>query len=163
MNMKHINYIILSAVLTLCAACGQSSSIQSEVQTNDSIIAIREQGSFLIGGTVKTAQGTYDTNQPLEENGQTLHGDHAYVSYQIPANTRRYPLVFLHGAGQSAKTWDSTPDGREGFATLFLRRGFSTYLIDQPRRGRAGRSTVDENIKATPDDQFWLENFRLGI
>lgn len=87
MNMKHINYIILSAVLTLCAACGQSSSIQSEVQTNDSIIAIREQGSFLIGGTVKTAQGTYDTNQPLEENGQTLHGDHAYVSYQIPANT----------------------------------------------------------------------------
>ena len=163
MNMKHINYIILSAVLTLCAACGQSSSIQSEVQTNDSIIAIREQGSFLIGGTVKTAQGTYDTNQPLKEDGQTLHGDHAYVSYQIPANTRKYPLVFLHGAGQSAKTWESTPDGREGFATLFLRRGFSTYLIDQPRRGRAGRSTVDENIKATPDDQFWFENFRMGI
>ena len=163
MNMKHINYIILSAVLTLCAACGQSSSIQSEVQTNDSIIAIREQGSFLIGGTVKAAQGTYDTNQPLKEDGQTLHGDHAYVSYQIPANTRKYPLVFLHGAGQSAKTWESTPDGREGFATLFLRRGFSTYLIDQPRRGRAGRSTVDENIKATPDDQFWFENFRMGI
>ena len=163
MNMKHINYIILSAVLTLCAACGQSSTIQSEVQTNDSIIAIREQGSFLIGGTVKTAQGTYDTNQPLKEDGQTLHGDHAYVSYQIPANTRKYPLVFLHGAGQSAKTWESTPDGREGFATLFLRRDFSTYLIDQPRRGRAGRSTVDENIKATPDDQFWFENFRMGI
>lgn len=38
MNMKHINYIILSAVLTLCAACGQSSTIQSEVQTNDSIL-----------------------------------------------------------------------------------------------------------------------------
>ena len=100
---------------------------------------------------------------PLRADGQTLHGDHAYVSYQIPADARRIPLVFLHGAGQSAKTWESTPDGREGFATLFLRRGFSTYLIDQPRRGRAGRSTADETVKATLDDQFWFENFRMGV
>ncbi len=70
---------------------------------NDSILAIREQGSFLIGGSVKTQPGTYDTHQPLKADGQTLHGDHAYVSYQIPANARKNPLVFLHGAGQSAK------------------------------------------------------------
>ena len=72
-------------------------------------------------------------------------------------------FIFLHGAGQSAKTWESTPDGREGFSTIFLRRHFSTYLIDQPRRGRAGRSTVSEQIAAVPDDQFWFENFRMGI
>ena len=130
---------------------------------NDSILAIREQGSFLIGGSIKTQPGTYDTHQPLKPDGQTLHGDHAYVSYQIPVKARKNPFVFLHGAGQSAKTWETTPDGREGFSTLFLRRGFSTYLIDQPRRGRAGRSTVDETIKATTDDQFWFENFRMGV
>ena len=28
---------------------------------------------------------------------------------------------------------------------------------------RAGRSTVDETIKATTDDQFWFENFRMGV
>ena len=163
--MKHINYIIVSALLALCASCGQPPSQGQGGRTigNDSILAIREQGSFLIGGTIKTAQGTYDTHQPLKPDGQALHGDHAYVSYQIPANARKNPIVFLHGAGQSAKTWESTPDGREGFSTLFLRRGFSTYLIDQPRRGRAGRSTVDEAVKATPDDQFWFENFRMGV
>lgn len=113
MNMKRINYIILSALLTLCASCGQSPSQQGEAQKNDSLLAIREQGSFLIGGTVKAAQGTYDTHQPLKTDGQTLHGDHAYVSYQIPADARKNPLVFLHGAGQSAKTWESTPtDGK---------------------------------------------------
>lgn len=85
---------------------------------NDSILAIREQGSFLIGGSIKTQPGTYDTHQPLKLDGQTLHGDHAYVSYQIPVDARKNPLVFLHGAGQSAKTWKSTPDGREGFSTL---------------------------------------------
>lgn len=119
---------------------------------NDSILTICKQGSFLIGGSVKTQPGTYNTNQPLKADGQTLHGDHAYVSYQIPVNARKNPLVFLHGAGQSAKTWESTPDGREGFSTLFLRRKFSIYLIDQPRRGRAGRSMVDEAVKATTDD-----------
>lgn len=161
--MKRYNYLILSALLALCAGCGGQSSQTQEGMSNDSILAIREQGSFLIGGSVKTQPGTYDTHHPLKPDGQTLHGDHAYVSYQIPVNTRKYPFVFLHGAGQSAKTWESTPDGREGFSTVFLRRGFSTYLIDQPRRGRAGRSTVDETIKATSDDQFWFENFRMGV
>ena len=41
-----------------------------------------------------------------------------------------------HGAGQSRKTWETTPDGREGFQNIFLRRGFATYLIDQPRAWR---------------------------
>lgn len=161
--MKRLNYLILSVLLALCAGCGGGSLQAQKEVTNDSILAIRKQGSFLIGGSIKTQPGTYDTRQPLKADGQTLHGDHAYVSYQIPVDARKNPLVFLHGAGQSAKTWESTPDGREGFSTIFLRRGFSIYLIDQPRRGRAGRSTMAEIIKATTDDQFWFENFRMGV
>ena len=80
--------------------------------------------------------------------GQTFHGDHAYVFYQVPVNARTLPLVMWHGFGQFSKTWETTPDGREGFQTLFLRRGFPVYLIDQPRRGRAGRSTVPTTISA---------------
>jgi hypothetical protein len=45
----------------------------------------------------------------------------------VPANGRRLPLVFWHGHGQSAKTWETTPDGREGFQTIFLRRRFPVY------------------------------------
>ena len=160
---KRIHCIFLLTLLALCAGCGGARpGAPGEVAAN-SILAIREQGSFMVGGSVKTEPGTYNTHQPLKADGQTLHGDHAYVSYQIPVGARKNPLVFLHGAGQSAKTWESTPDGREGFSTLFLRRDFGVYLIDQPRRGRAGRSTVDETIKATADDQFWFENFRMGI
>jgi len=44
-----------------------------------------------------------------------------------------------HGGGQFSKTWESTPDGRDGYQNIFLQRGFSTYIIDEPRRGRAGR------------------------
>jgi pimeloyl-ACP methyl ester carboxylesterase len=126
------------------------------------LLMIEEQGSFAVGGTVITNPGTFNPQKPSPA-GQTLHGDHAYVFYQIPAQRRKHPLVFLHGTGQFSKTWETTPDGREGFQTIFLRRRFPVYLIDQPRRGNAGRSTVSATINATPDEQGWFGTFRLGI
>jgi len=124
-------------------------------------LTIQAQGSFAVGGKVITNPGTFNPKQPKAE-GQTLHGDHAYVSYQVPANPQKLPLVFLHGAGQFSKTWGTTPDGREGFQNLMLRRHFPVYLVDQPRRGGAARSTAPTNIAATPDEQFWFGLFRLG-
>jgi len=123
---------------------------------------IRKQGSFAIGGSIIRHPGRFDPGK-ITPDGQTLHGDHAYVQYQIPENARRFPLVFLHGAGQFSACWGSTPDGREGFRSIFLRRGFPVYLVDQPRRGGAGRCTLPSAIPATPDDQYWYNLFRLGV
>ena len=129
---------------------------------NSRPLVIAEQGTFAAGGTVVPAQETYNPLKPVPA-GQTLHGDHADVLYQIPENARKYPLVFLHGAGQSRRTWQTTPDGREGFQNIFLRRGFGVYLVDQPRRGDAGRSTIPGEIPAAPDEQFWFGQFRIGL
>ena len=115
-------------------------------------MTVAEQGSFAVGGTVLS-----------DSNGNTFRGDHAYVFYQVPPNARKYPLVFAHGVGQFSKTWESTPDGREGFQNLFLRRGFSAYLVDQPRRGNAGRSTQRAEITPQFDEQQWFNRFRIGI
>ncbi|MGE3149908.1 MAG: alpha/beta fold hydrolase [Pseudorhodoplanes sp.] len=136
---------------------------QAAAQSTRAPLVIHEQGSFAAGGTVKAAPGTFDPGKPLEPAGQTYHGDHAYVFYQVPVNARRNPIVMWHGAGQFSKTWETTPDGREGFQNIFLRRNYATYLIDQPRRGNAGRSTVEASIKPTPDEQFWFNQFRVGI
>jgi pimeloyl-ACP methyl ester carboxylesterase len=128
---------------------------------NNSII-IQEQGSFTVGGSVITNSGTFNPYNPTPE-GQTLHGDHAYVFYQIPAKAHKYPLVMWHGFGQFSKTWETTPDGREGYQNIFLRRRFPVYIIDQPRRGDAGRSTVTAHIEPIPDEQQWFGTFRIGI
>ena len=133
-------------------------------------LLIKEQGSFAAGGSVVTRPGKFDpttafTNLGAESsanNGQTLHGDHLTASYQIPVDAKKLPLVFLHGAGQSARTWDTTPDGREGFKTIFARRGYSVYVVDQPRRGQSGKATVDGTVKAQADEQFWFGQFRIG-
>lgn len=125
-------------------------------------VTIKEQGSFMAGGTVVTSPGEYKDSEPTNYDGETLHGDHAYVFYQKPVKAKKNSIVFLHGYGQSGKSWESTPDGRDGFQNIFLEKGYSTYIVDQPRRGRAGQSTVPRNLTARPDDQLWYNNFRIG-
>ncbi|WVD63225.1 hypothetical protein RHO15_07000 [Utexia brackfieldae] len=99
-------------------------------------LTIEQQGSFAIGGVVKTSEGNYNSRPEITQSktsndfmdvykanmtngGQTLHGDHTTVSYQIPSNAKSLPLVFLHGAGQSMRTWQTTPDGRESWNNPF--------------------------------------------
>ncbi len=146
----------------LLASLALTCTLSATDMAFDHPVTLEAQGSFAAGGTVITAPGTYDRSHPTNPAGQTLHGDHAYVFWQRPAHAKQYPLVFLHGAGQSARTWETTPDGRDGFQNIFLEKGYATYLVDQPRRGRAGRSTVPETITAAPDDQLWYDNFRMG-
>jgi hypothetical protein len=153
-------YFLRLSHLTLALAIVITISAQNSGRTRP--ILIREQGSFAVGGRVITNPGTFDQYNQTPA-GQTFHGDHAYVFYQIPVKARKYPLVMWHGIGQFSKTFETTPDGREGYQNIFLRRGFGVYLIDQPRRGNAGRSMAEGNIIPTPDEQGWFGTFRVGI
>jgi hypothetical protein len=113
-------------------------------------LVIAHEGSLYAGGTVKT--------QP---NGDTFHGDHLYAYYQIPVKARKLPLVMWHGCLSPA--WETTPDGREGYQQIFLRRGWSVYVIDQQRNGRAGRGLDGFTVAAAAggDASSW-NTFRLG-
>ena len=126
-------------------------------------LVIAEQGIFSIGGTVIEYDGTFDVaNYYTSREGSTAHVDHANVLYQIPENNTGLPMVFLHGYGQSRMGWMTTPDGREGWSNLFLRMGHSVWLIDQPRRGEAGQTSVAGTMTTTPSDQTWYTQFRIG-
>lgn len=150
-NMKRITFLVIFIASLF--------SCQEKIEHN---LIIKEQGSFAVGGSVFTNPGNFDPYIPSPE-GQTFHGDHAYVFYQVPAKARKYPLVMWHGIGQFSKTWETTPDGREGFQNIFLRHRFPVYVIDQPRRGNAARGTVEGTITPTPDEQGWFGTFRVGI
>ena len=71
-------------------------------------------------------------------NNDHIMADQMYVHYQIPqAKKHPNPIILIHGGGQTANNFESTPDGREGWATNFLREGFAVYLVDQPGRARS--------------------------
>lgn len=149
---RFVSALICTAVL-LCSATAMA----------DAPLQIESQGSLVAGGTVQKQPGTFDPLAPSRPDGQSYHGDHVYAFYQKPVNARALPIVMWHGAGQSSKSWETTADGREGFQNLFLRRHFTTYLIDQPRRGKAGRSMVESTPKPVADDQMWFNQFRIGL
>ena len=160
-RLRRATLLVVVGLLGISLNSNGAASAQDASATVEPLM-IQEQGSFAVGGTVVTSSGYYDaTNR--SPSGQTLHGDHAYVFYQVPVQPRKLPLVMWHGIGQFSKTWETTPDGREGFQNIFLRRRFSVYVIDQPRRGRAGRSTLPATITPKPDEEDWFSTFRLGI
>ena len=105
-------------VASLLGASACASDTPASTSAESSALVLQEQGSFAVGGTIVTSPGTFDPGHPSPSGG-TLHGDHAYVFYQVPIDARPLPLVFWHGAGQFSKTWETTADGREGFQNLF--------------------------------------------
>jgi pimeloyl-ACP methyl ester carboxylesterase len=139
---------------------------------------IQEQGSFFVSGLTVTGSGTFD---PTVENlltfsnaGDTFWIDQLYVQYQIPVQARSLPIVMVHGASQTGKTWESTPDGREGYQTIFARRGFGVYVVDFPTRGKSGFPSFTGTLgnltgsQVIPDQTYRYGNawgflvFRLG-
>ena len=120
-------------------------------------IMIQEQGSFTVGGKYKERPGKFSQEKFVAEDGQRAYGDFAYVEYQKPVRAKKLPLIFQHGGAQSKRTWESGPDGREGFNTMFVRAGYSVYLVDQPRSGEANLST-----EAVTPDTPWASNPMYG-
>lgn len=119
------------------------------------------------GGALQNA-GEFSRSRFLAPDGQVAYGDHAYVFYQIPADRKGPAIVFQHGGAQTKRTWESTPDGREGFQNLFLRMGHPVYLLDQPRIGEAGlslKAAGEGNPYANPlfADKALHEHCRIGV
>lgn len=149
--------IILSALLLASAGAVAAQNI-----------TIAKQGHFSVGGQTIQRPGTYDNSKFVgwatqEETGQSYRADHAFVDFQIPADGKKMPLVYVHGFGGSGVGWQMTPDGRDGFATLMLRRGWSSYVVDLPGRGRAGRTSATTTVKPVADEMFWFDIWRIGI
>jgi pimeloyl-ACP methyl ester carboxylesterase len=46
-------------------------------------------------------------------------------------------VVMVHGGSQTGTNFTGTPDGREGWAHYFVRRGYAVYVVDGVARGRS--------------------------
>jgi len=156
-------------MLGLVLASAFSSALAQESEP----IVLRGMGSFHVGGRVVEVSGKpvrEIVRQPggpltkLDPNGQYMV-EQMYVQYFLPQNRRgRLPLLMWHGGGLTGVTYETTPDGREGWVNLFVRKGWDTYVSDAVERGRAGFASPDvwasEPTFLTFQDPF--ERFRIG-
>jgi hypothetical protein len=134
-------------------------------------ILLRDMGSFHVGGRVIEITG-----QPIKEIVFTPGGvpakmdpngkyqvEQMYVQYFLPQNRKgKLPLLMWHGGGLTGVTYETTPDGREGWLNYFIRKGWDTYISDAVERGRAGwTDTFKGDALSLPLGDPW-ERFRIG-
>jgi pimeloyl-ACP methyl ester carboxylesterase len=106
-------------------------------------LVLEDEGSFFVGGREVPSE-TLSLTDKYDPHG-TVTVDQMYVQYQIPPHSKRYSITLIHGCCLTGKTWETTPDGRMGWDQYFVRKGFSTYLIDQAGRGRSATDITGIN------------------
>ena len=133
--------------VALLAVIAASVQAEDNVKTKKFLtkpLVIEDQGSFFIGGVPKVTN--YATVPPPNAPAGAANTPNQitigqmYVQFQIPARKKAKapPVIMVHGSSHTAACLESTPDGREGWATYFVRNGISTYVVDQAGRGRSG-------------------------
>jgi pimeloyl-ACP methyl ester carboxylesterase len=144
-----------------------------DVRTPDTPLVLKAQGSFFVGG-----EKADQTDVELGSLGPAGHitVNQMYVRFMVPQQgAGNVPVIMLHGATLTGKSWETTPDGRMGWDEYFVRKGHPVYVPDQVGRGRSGfNQAVFNDVKAGKvppaeqaamfrfsDEVVW-PNFRFG-
>ncbi|GAA5233633.1 hypothetical protein FOZ76_07925 [Verticiella sediminum] len=164
------------ATAMLAGALGVGSAAAQnlrDIRPSEGPLVLESRGSFFVGGEQvdKTAVelGSFGPDDRITINQM-------YVEYMIPDGAAKVPVVMVHGATLSGKTYDTTPDGRMGWYEYFVRKSHPVYVVDQVGRARSGfDQSAFNNVRAgrmPPEQQpnllrladrfgSWT-NFRIG-
>lgn len=166
----------MAATILVCVAGAHSPVAAQELRDNrpaESPLVLKARGSFFVGGEqVEKTSIEIGSLGPADQ----ITVNQMYVEYMVPDGAIKVPVVMVHGATLTGKTYDTTPDGRMGWYEYFVRNGHPSYVVDQVGRGRSGfDSSVFNNARAqkiSPDEQPALlrlgdrfgawTNFRIG-
>ena len=135
---------------------------------------------ILVADAVRTFGGhAHHTDHP---GASSLTGDpgpgtvqvgQVFVHSRVPAEATGVPVVMIHGSNRTGATFETTPDGREGWSTIFLRAGHPVHVVDHAGRGRsgfdptginavrAGANTEAPNLFLGTRERAWV-NGRIG-
>jgi hypothetical protein len=162
-----VHKILLSVFLSVASIAAVSPATAGEP------ITLRGMGSFHVGGRVveisgkpvkELVLGAGGVPAKIDPNG-LYQVEQMYVQYFLPQNRKgKYPLLMWHGGGLTGVTYETTPDGREGWLNMFIRNDWDVYNSDAVERGRSGFAPPDvwnsEPNFLTKANPF--ERFRIG-
>jgi pimeloyl-ACP methyl ester carboxylesterase len=153
----------LFASIGLLAGCGTTNGLQ-----------VADVGSFHIGGKQAVLSGLPEkelrftpTAPPIKVNPNgEFEVEQMYVQYVKLAQPKaKFPLLMWHGGGLTGVTYETKPDGGEGWQMAFLKAGHDVYVSDATERGRASWARYPEIFTSEPffraKKEGW-ELFRVG-
>jgi pimeloyl-ACP methyl ester carboxylesterase len=146
-SFRCLTLAIAAVAISAVCASGAHAADARPAKGNERVLkqplAIADQGSFFVNGHLTLINYPCATIGPRELRGYCQPGHmvtgQMYVRYQVPKKQRPggYPIVLVHGGSHSGATYETTPDGREGWDTIFLRLGYPVYIVDWPGRARS--------------------------
>ncbi len=169
--MNHLIGRTIAAATFVSTTLACSASPYPPADQGRPPLSLKAHGIFWAGGAVVKRQqvGTAPAGdeRALPVRDQDLLVGQAYVEYFIPSELRMGaqtpPVVLVPGGALVGVHFLTTPDGREGWAHYFVRKGFPVYVVDVPGRGRAGfNPDVFNNVrngsaepKSQPEIRIW--------
>ncbi len=132
---QRASLVVLGAILGGLALAGTApAQTLKSIQAPAKPLVLKDRGSFFVGGrSVEQKAG-----EILLGPDDSVTVDQMYVEYMVPTGKAKVPVVLIHGAGLSGKSYDTTPDGRMGWFEYFVRKSHPTYVVDQVGRARSG-------------------------
>ena len=144
------------ALLILLAGCATRGS-------GGAWLELAEEGSFFVNGQSMRSEYPGASLRTGPAPAGNLMVNQMYVHFRIPAARKGVPIVMVHGSQHTGVTYETTPDGREGWATWFLRQGHPVYVVDHSGRGRSGFDPTPVNaVRDGGADPKSLPTFFLG-
>ena len=129
----------------LASSPGAASSVSA---ADEPPMVLAKTGYLFVGGKI-------DASVP----GSPMTGQ-MYVEYFIPKTlSHPLPIVMIHGGSQTGTNFTGTPDGREGWAQYFVRRGHAVYVVDQVARGRSAHFSQSQGKVAEANLRRTVQRF----
>jgi hypothetical protein len=104
----------VGAVLGVLGTAGNvMAQALKDVQASDKPLVLKAQGSFFVGG-----EKADQTEVELGNLGPAGHiaVNQMYVRFMVPQDgADNLPVIMVHGATLTGKSWETTPDGRMGW------------------------------------------------
>ncbi|CAN7254152.1 MULTISPECIES: lysophospholipase [unclassified Variovorax] len=145
--MLHMSGKVAAAACALVVGCGSIGA--AAAASIGGPLNLADEGMFFVNGKAVTSKHPgVSPAGPVRPGTVTVN--QMYVHYRVPASrTSAIPIVLVHGGGLTGMSYETTPDGREGWATYLVRKGHAVYVVDTPGRGRSGfNSTAINEAKA---------------
>ncbi|MEA2937480.1 MAG: hypothetical protein QOC56_984 [Alphaproteobacteria bacterium] len=137
--------VLTTSALILAGAALLSRPAQAQRQGP---LVLAKSSYFFVGGKIDPAV-----------EGSALVGQ-MYVEYMIPQRLRhKTPIVMVHGGSQTGTNFTGTPDGREGWAQYFVRRGYAVYVVDGVARGRSAHWSQSQGAVSTATLDRFTQRF----
>jgi hypothetical protein len=119
-------------------------------------ITLRDMGSFHIGGREAVISGKPVKEVVFSPGGVPAKVDpngvyqveQMYVQYFLPLPQRgKVPILLWHGGGLTGVTYETTPDGREGWLNYFAKKGVERLQFGRGRARAIRLGHVSRNLQ----------------